>query len=111
MEKWLRARAVIAVGGAVAESAYRGVALSDVLEGVGAGDDMMGLIRDIKLLGLSDDEIAAIVNEAAAWFADKIARDPSVLDALNALGNRIHKPGTMPGRAVVGIIRHAMGVA
>ena len=51
VEKWLRARAVIAVAGAVAESGYRGVPWDEVWDEYESEDDMRSLVGDIMMSG------------------------------------------------------------
>ena len=112
VEKWLQARAIIMVAGAVAESLYREVPWHEVWDGYEAEGDKRDLIGDLMSSGLADDELAnaeyAEADAAFTWFRDRIINTPGVLDALNALASRIRKPGNIPGRTVVGIIRQAI---
>ena len=100
VEKWLRARAIIMVAGATAESLYREVPWHEVWDGYEAEGDKRDLIGDLMSSGLVHDELAnaeyAEADAAFAWFRDKITGTPGVLDALNALASRINKPGTIP---------------
>ena len=114
--KWLRARAIIMVAGAVAESRYREVPWHEVWDGYEAEGDKRDLIGDLMSSGIANDELAeaeyAEADAANTWMRDKILNTPGVLDAINALTTRIvRKPGTIPGRTVVGIIRRAIEAA
>ncbi len=115
VERWLRARAREAVAGALAESIYRQVPFGDVWEGYEAEDDRRSFVGDAMTLGLDDEELATVVNEALddafEWFKDQVLNNPGVRIALNAVAQRINRPGTISGPIVVGIIENAMGDA
>ena len=115
VEKWLRAKAIIVVAGAVAESLHRGVPWFEVWDGYEAEGDKRDLIGDLMSLGLADDELAnaehAEADAAFGWMRDQIINTPGALDALNALASRIRKPGTLPGPTVVDIIHRAIDAA
>ena len=113
--QWLRARAIIMVAGAAAESLYREVPWHEVWDGYEAEGDKRDLIGDLMSSGLADDELAnaeyAEADAAYAWLRDRIINTPGVLDALNALASRINKPGTIPGNTVIEIIHRAIEAA
>jgi hypothetical protein len=106
INRWLKARAVIAVFGAATESLLRKVPFQDVLEGYEAEDDVRSLYRDCELAGASD-EFEAVMQGGVDRVRDYLLT-PEVVNAVNALTDHIHRHGSTSGKRAAKIIRNAM---
>ena len=92
------------------EAAYRRVAFQDVWSAPETENDVLGFFSDCLAAGIDDsEEIEARIESAFAWFSERVNGRQDVEDAFNALGQRIRKPGRIPGPTVANIIRRAMG--
>ena len=116
IERWLRVRATIAVGGAVGEAIYRKVPWLDVVNGYEARNDMLQLREFITMSGLSADELSPFATATATWLSGMIKEEPGAMEAFKALSEYIcrigtRSGGTISGEYAVGIIRRAMAEA
>lgn len=102
IQKWLRARGLIAVMGAVAEGALTGETVDNLLCGGPTFGDLANLWSDYnaaKMLGSFDAGV-----EDAITRAIELLQRPKVIRALNALSRHLYENGTTDGKTAAAII-------
>ena len=103
VSSWIKARALIALLGPLAEADYTDLPASEVMKSYECEDDTASIIRDGMAAGLSSDEISKLIDDATKRGLEFL-RDPLIYDALNRLAAEIKRGRTIDGSKAVQII-------
>lgn len=111
IDGWLRARALQAVFGPMAEAAGTEASFEEIWNGDQAHHDAVTFLTDCALAGLSDvGQIQAFLDTAIGRGRELMER-PDVCQALVQLATHLSRNGTTEGPVVVRIIERAIQAA
>ncbi len=102
VDAWVEARAIITVFGPMVEAAQRGMQFTDIWDGEQAEGDQRDIVGDGVAVGLSPDEISAVIDRAGDRVVDYLQQE-NVIDAVNALGRHLQRHGTTSGKRAAAI--------
>jgi hypothetical protein len=107
IEKWLRARMLIAVFGSAAEAKYTQKTIGDVWTSYAAEGDLKGAFSDGALADLSTVAIELLIEDATRR-ATVLIEQPHIQSAIYALADALPNSGKLPGKRAGHIITQAL---
>ena len=108
IDKWLRAKLLIAVFASAAEAKHTQKSIRDVWTGYASEDDVRGAFNDGFLAGLSTSEKIEVFVEDAISRATVLIEQPHIQSAIYALADALPNSGKFPGKRAGQIIAKAL---
>lgn len=107
IEKWLRARCLIAVFASAAEAKHTQKSIREVWTSYAAEADVMAAFNEGYLAGLSTSEIEVFIEEAISRATDLIEQ-PHIQSAIYALADALPNSGKLPGKRAGKLVARAL---
>jgi hypothetical protein len=107
IEKWLRAKMLIAVFGSAAEAKYTDKTIEDVWTSYAAEADRRDAFSEGVLAGLSTSDIEVLIEDAIRR-AKVLIEHPQIQSAIHALADGLPNSGKLPGKRAVHIIAQVL---